>query len=109
MLLTLAFGQRPSRLSDLAGPRDDRPIELVLRDPRGNYEDSVVDTVDVRGALHRLLTEREERVLRARFGIDEDERTLADLAREFRCSPQAVKKMQDRALGKLRNSLTAEW
>lgn len=51
-----------------------------------------------------FLPEREERVLRLFFGLDDGSpRTLADIAREMGVSRERVRQVKDRALGRLRD------
>lgn len=54
------------------------------------------------------LTTREAHVLRLRFGIDTEERTLEEIASLFGLSHQRVHQIEKAALEKLRNSPAAE-
>jgi RNA polymerase primary sigma factor len=50
------------------------------------------------------LTPREERVLRLRFGIgEEDDHTLDQISRDFTLSRERIRQIEAKALGKLRN------
>ncbi len=61
----------------------------------------------VRRALASLST-REERVLRLRFGIDdEDEQTLEVVGREFALTRERVRQIEAKALQKLRRPSAA--
>lgn len=55
--------------------------------------------------LHMLrsLSPREEKVIRMRFGIDEDERTLLDVGRDFEVSSERIRGIEAKALRKLRH------
>ncbi|HTE63078.1 MAG TPA: sigma-70 family RNA polymerase sigma factor [Solirubrobacteraceae bacterium] len=52
--------------------------------------------------LLRELSEREQRILSARFGLQGPERTLRDIAGELGVSPERVRQIEQRALAKLR-------
>jgi RNA polymerase primary sigma factor len=54
------------------------------------------------GTLLRLLTERERRVVRARYGLDGREQTLRELAGRLGISAERVRQIEQEALGKLR-------
>jgi RNA polymerase primary sigma factor len=59
-------------------------------------------TVHVQGALARL-TEREETVLRLRFGIGEgSEMTLEEVGQRFQVTRERIRQIEAKALGKLR-------
>ncbi len=77
---------------------------LLLTEPE-NLED-VVTANDLRGKLDhalRTLTPREEKVLRMRFGLDEDEpMTREQVAEDFDISPKRVRQIEAKALRKLR-------
>ena len=67
-----------------------------------------VEAGDARSAVERALstlTPRQETVLRARFGIDSDERTLADIGDELGVCGKSVKDIELRALSVLRKRL----
>jgi RNA polymerase sigma factor (sigma-70 family) len=54
------------------------------------------------GGLLGLLSDRERRVLRARYGLDGREQTLRELAERLGVSPERVRQIEQEALGKLR-------
>lgn len=50
------------------------------------------------------LTDREERVIRLRYGIDDGiPRTLEVIAKEFNLSPQSIHRIEAKAIKKLRH------
>jgi RNA polymerase primary sigma factor len=69
------------------------PSEAVIRDSLN---------AQVQGALSRL-TEREEQVLRLRFGIGEaSEMTLEEVGQRFQVTRERIRQIEAKALGKLR-------
>jgi RNA polymerase primary sigma factor len=52
-------------------------------------------------ALLKLLTPREEKVLRMRFGIDGDEYTLEEVGAEFELTRERIRQIETKALKKL--------
>ena len=80
----------------------------LLSDPLAEdaYE-RVVDAAATEG-LHELLrslTEREREILRDRYGLDGEERTLRDIARERGLSAERVRQIERRALAKLESAV----
>lgn len=76
----------------------------LLADPlaEGEYE-RVLDAVRAR-PLHALLaglSDRERRVLRARYGLDGAERSLREIGAELGLSAERIRQIERRALGKL--------
>ena len=79
----------------------------LLADPLAEdaYE-RVIDAAATEG-LHELLsrlTEREREILRSRYGLEGEERTLRDIARERGMSAERVRQIERRALGKLESA-----
>lgn len=63
----------------------------------------ILDCIDqaVRAKVDTLDDDRARRVIYARFGLDGELRTLADLAREMDVPVETVRRIQGQALGKL--------
>jgi RNA polymerase primary sigma factor len=58
----------------------------------------------------RRLEEREEEVLRARFGIDDHPMTLSEIGEKLGITRERVRQIESRALGKLRHpSVSRVW
>jgi RNA polymerase sigma factor (sigma-70 family) len=91
-------------LSTAAADGDGPTAGDTLVDPRGEdaYEAALWRLAAAQ--LPRMLdhlSERERRVIRARYGIDCQARTLAELAPELRVSSERVRQIEQAALGKL--------
>ena len=62
------------------------------------------DLSKIVGESLNLLTPREAKVLKMRFGIgDEDEKSLQEIAAYFCISPTRIQQIESKALRKLRN------
>ncbi|MEA2357141.1 MAG: polymerase primary sigma factor [Solirubrobacteraceae bacterium] len=79
-------------------------FEEVLADPLadGEYE-RVLDAMEAQELVGLLsgLSERERMILRARYGLDGEEQTRAQVAERLGISPSRVREIERRALGKL--------
>ncbi|MFH1538577.1 MAG: RNA polymerase sigma factor RpoD/SigA, partial [bacterium] len=60
---------------------------------------------DIDRALEEILTEKESRVIRLRFGLDSGEtRSLREVGKMFDLSPERIRQIEERAISKLRAS-----
>ncbi|OUM88162.1 MAG: sporulation sigma factor SigK [Bacillus thermozeamaize] len=82
--------------------------EITLIDILGTDPDDVVDTVQLKiesSKIHHffhVLTEREQEVIRSRFGLDSGkEKTQREIAKELGISRSYVSRIEKRALSKL--------
>ncbi len=76
----------------------------LIADPLAEQEyERVLRATEMRGLLALLsgLSDRERLVLRARYGLDGEERSLRDIAAELGVSAERVRQLEVRALGKL--------
>ncbi len=77
----------------------------LIADPLAEDEYERVITAIVASELRDLLSglsDREREILRARYGLDGEPRSLRDLARQLGVSAERVRQIENRALGKLR-------
>jgi RNA polymerase sigma factor (sigma-70 family) len=109
----LAIDQ-PARSIEEEIPSDDgRPTSLgeLLADPLAEeaYE-RVLDAIEIDDLLALLsgLSEREREVLRARYGLDGEAQSLAEIGSRLGVSSERVRQLEQRALGKLRAAARAE-
>jgi RNA polymerase sigma factor (sigma-70 family) len=107
----LAVQRMPRDLDEWADPDGARGMSSGerLADPRAEDPyDRVPETVaaEVLPKVLAGLTPRERRIIRGRFGLDDAEQTLRELARELEISAERVRQIEERALEKLR---AAEW
>jgi RNA polymerase sigma factor (sigma-70 family) len=69
--------------------------------------DEVLDAADAKRRISDVLetlSEREELVLRRRFGLDDDEKTLDQVGQEFGVGKERIRQIEAKALRKLRHS-----
>lgn len=85
--------------------------DLIADEKVGTPMDSLIDddlTASVLGALESL-SDREQQILRMRFGIgDQEAHTLAEIGREFGLSRERIRQLQALALRKLRLATSAD-
>jgi len=74
-------------------------------------ENRAVDSIMIQKVMEIMdsdLSEREVTIIRGRFGIDGKEKTLQELAKELHISYEYVRLLQERAIVKVRKTLTGE-
>jgi RNA polymerase sigma factor (sigma-70 family) len=119
-------GLQPDQLANLiAVDRPPRAVEEPLRGEEGtmaSFGELIVDPLAedeyervvshvTAGQLRALLSglsDRERDVLRARFGLDGDAKNLRQIAETLGVSPERVRQLENRALGKLRAAAVGE-
>ena len=119
--LALGTGLSRQQVQSLVGAeRTPRALDQPLRGdrPGATFGDLLVDPsaedalervptrLDVRrlDALLACLTERERRIMRARYGLDGPPRTLQEIAGTLGLSAERVRQLERRALDKLREA-----
>jgi RNA polymerase primary sigma factor len=92
--------EHDAELGDLlADPRADSPSEEAILADLSRHTREVLST----------LTPREEKILRMRFGIGENEEyTLEEIGRDFEVTRERIRQIQAAALRKLRDPLRAK-
>jgi len=103
----LLAAERAPRSLDESVPGDDGAIgtfgELIADPLAEEAYEHVLDAIESDELLGLLsgLADRERAILRARYGLDGDERSLRDIAGELGLSAERVRQLERRALGKL--------
>jgi RNA polymerase primary sigma factor len=101
----MAAGSRPRALDEPVGDGDGGCLGDLLVDPQA---EDAFESVPRRAAAEALpallaqLSERELFVVRGRFGIDGEERTLRELAEDLCVSAERVRQIEQAALETLR-------
>lgn len=101
------ISQDPVSLETPIGEEDDSHLGDFIRDERtmGPEEYATVEMLkeELRGVL-ATLTEREEKVLRLRFGLDDGQcRTLEEVGQIFGVTRERIRQIEAKALRKLRH------
>ena len=101
----------PVSLETPVGEEEDSKLEDFVQDSAQSVERTVMQTrlkEQVDEAL-RKLPEREEQVLRLRFGLDDGrERTLEEVGREFNVTRERIRQIEAKALRRLRGNRRAK-
>ncbi|MGL6247697.1 MAG: RNA polymerase sigma factor RpoD, partial [Culicoidibacterales bacterium] len=103
----LKISQEPVSLETPIGEEDDSHLGDFIEDQDSvsptDYATNEVLKEQIRDVLERL-TDREERVLRLRFGLDDGRtRTLEEVGQEFGVTRERIRQIEAKALRKLRN------
>lgn len=104
----LKISKEPISLETPVGDEEDSHIGDFLKDETAISPINAAVMNDLRDALSEalsLLTAREERVLRLRFGIggNREERTLEDVGKSFDVTRERIRQIEAKALRKLRH------
>ena len=101
----------PVSLETPVGEEEDSKLEDFVQDSAQSVERTVMQArlkEQVDEAL-RKLPEREEQVLRLRFGLDDGrERTLEEVGREFNVTRERIRQIEAKALRRLRGNRRAK-
>lgn len=101
------IAQDPVSLETPIGEEEDSHLVDFIEDNKAAAPSDVAAQAMLREhlkqALHKL-TPREEKVIRLRYGLDDDKpRTLEEVGREFNVTRERIRQIEAKALRKLRN------
>ena len=101
------IAQEPISLESPVGEEEDSSLGDFISDPHALDPYEYTAKMKLReelDAVLRTLTEREERVLRLRFGlIDGRQRTLEEVGKEFNVTRERIRQIEAKALRKLKH------
>ena len=104
--IALRTGRQPVSLEAPVGEDGDARMGDFIVDeslPAPSDELTKKETISVARELLKNLTEREEQVLRMRFGLDgQEERTLSEIGESFSLTRERIRQIESQALRKLR-------
>lgn len=100
---------RPTSLESPIGDEDSKTYGEVVKDERAEDPGETLVEKTAKELVEQLmkkLDERERRILKYRFGLDDaDEKTLEELGREMGVTRERIRQIQNQALAKLRREL----
>lgn len=101
------YGQEPVSLETPVGEEDDSHLSDFIQDQRMPLPAEEADRqmlAEQMGEVLQTLTDREEQVLRMRFGIgDEEPRTLEEVGQTFHVTRERIRQIEEKALRKLKH------
>ena len=102
------ISQEPVSLETPIGEEEDSHLGDFLPDENVPVPDEATAKAMLKEAVQDVLgtlTEREQKVLRLRFGIDDDKaRTLEEVGREFNVTRERIRQIEAKAIRKLKSA-----
>jgi RNA polymerase sigma factor (sigma-70 family) len=109
----MAARARPRSVEEPIGDGDGVcSIRDLLADPGAEDDFEMVPRRSAAEALPALLAQLDDRerfIIRCRFGVDAEERTLREIAGDLGLSAERVRQIQERALAALRAAATGDY
>ena len=103
----MKIAQEPISLETPIGEEEDSHLGDFIEDKKVTSPVEAVITTNLKeqtGSVLETLTEREEKVLRLRFGVDEiSEHTLEEVGQKFAVTRERIRQIESKALRKLRH------
>jgi len=103
--------RRPISLETPIGEEEDSRLEDFIEDKEGISPQEAAISSSMTKQIQRVLStlnEREEKVLRMRFGIGEKhDHTLEEVGQDFELTRERIRQIEDKALRKLKHSSRA--
>ena len=103
----LRLGQEPVSLEVPVGDEDDSQLGDFIEDPEAAAPAEEAAKVLLKSAITEALgelNERERKVVRMRFGLDDGEmHTLEEVGREFGVTRERIRQIESKTLAKLRH------
>jgi RNA polymerase primary sigma factor len=103
----MKIAQEPISLETPIGEEEDSHLGDFIEDKKVTSPVEAVIAVNLKeqtGTVLETLTEREEKVLRLRFGVDvESEHTLEEVGQKFAVTRERIRQIESKALRKLRH------
>ena len=107
VLKVLSLIQEPVSLESPVGDDGSTLQDLVGSEESLAFNDDLIESMDITKKTHRMLSllgDREEKILRLRFGIGRSSScTLEEIGGHFGISRERVRQIEERALKKLRH------
>lgn len=102
----LAYAQDTVSLNDTFGEDDDTQREELIADEAAPSPELMIEENDMIDACKKAissLNEREQKIIRLRFGFEGEPKTLEEVSHRFNISKERVRQIEKRCIEKLRD------